>query len=242
MNIIFDLDDTLADCAVFYNKQIERFCEYQSNRTGVNSDIIKKLREHIDVTFTVTPDGFSRVRFPRSCAATSVAVDIMMGNSIDEVSAYQSFELGDEVFNAMYPLFNGVPDMLDSLKKENHQLFLHTKGDFSVQTRKIELNNIRRWFMNDKIYIVNQKTPDTIRRIIDDHSLEPQNTIVVGDSLRDDIGNAATLGITSVWVSGKHAADWSYEISKDSVSIHFEIENVTELPSLIQDKLTPIKR
>lgn len=227
MNLIFDLDDTLADCSIFYKEQIERFAEFQHDRTGISPNLIMKLREGIDVTFTSTPDGFSRVRFPRSFAATSTAIDIMLGNDIDDVAAYQSFELGDEVFNATYPLFDGVDDLLQSLIADGHDLFLLTKGDYKVQQRKIELNKLHRWFSSDRMYIVNQKTPDALKALMADHMLKASDTIVIGDSLRDDIHVANQLGIRSVWVSKSIDPKWSYENVQVVPTIH--ISQITEL-------------
>src|SRR3990172_5360988 len=135
-NFIFDLDDTLSDCSIYYKAQQHQFAEYQSQRTGLPADLIHDLRTAIDVAFTRTADGFSRVRFPRSFASTSTTLDIMLGNNIDEQAAYQSFQLGDEVFNATYPLFDGVVNILENLVVDGHQLFLYTKGDYTVQQRK----------------------------------------------------------------------------------------------------------
>jgi putative hydrolase of the HAD superfamily len=233
-NIIFDFDDTLADCGIFYREQQNKFAAYQASRTGLPVELISKLRESIDVHFTQTPDGFNRVRFPRSFASTSMTIDVMLGNKVDEVAAYQSFELGDEVFNAMYPLCPGIPEMLDSFRDAGHQLFLLTKGDFEVQTRKIVLNGLDRWFQKDRMYIVPQKTPQSLQRVLDDHGLNTTDTIVVGDSLRDDIANAHAVGCESVWVSGRHNAAWAYENTQ--VEVIYSTENAADLGNLLDPK------
>lgn len=233
-NLIFDLDDTLVDCGVYYKQQQDKFAKYQHERTGLSETLIKRLREDIDVTFTQTPDGFNRVRFPRSFAATSTVIDIMLGNDIDEVAAYQSFELGDEVFNAMYPLVNGVEETLTEYRDAGHRLFLLTKGDFNVQSRKIELNQLSRWFDKERIYIVPQKKPEAMQRVIADHNLNLNETAVIGDSLRDDIAVAQKVGVTDIWISGRHNSAWAYENTQ--VSPTYRVENVTELPTLVDPK------
>lgn len=230
-NIIFDLDDTLADCGVYYKAQHQKFAEYQHERTGLSVELIKRLREDIDVNFTQTADGFSRVRFPRSFASTSMTIDVMLGNKVDDVAAYQSFELGDEVFNATYPLCEGVTDMLTTYRDAGHTLLLLTKGDFEVQSRKIVMNDLHDWFDKDRMYIVPQKTPQSLQSVLDDHNLSPKNTVVVGDSLRDDIANAFAVGCDAVWVSGRHNTAWAYE--NTHVEVTHSVECAADLTQLL---------
>lgn len=234
LDLIFDMDDTLSDCGVFYKAQQTMFAEFQSKRTGLPVQLITELREKIDVTFTQTPDGFSRVRFPRSFASTSMTIDVMLGNKVDEVAAYQSYELGDEVFNAMYPLFEGVPEMLSTFYDSGHRLFLMTKGDYEVQTRKININGLRKWFHNDRIYILGQKSSRALQDVIANHTMDKSRTVVIGDSLRDDVGVANDVGVTSVWVSGRHNASWTYENTHHKP--HYQIEHVVDLVNLIDTK------
>jgi len=231
LNLIFDLDDTLVDCSKFYKQQQEAFAQYQHERTGLSVDLIKKVREDIDVNFMSTPDGFSRARFPRSFASTSMTIDMMLGNSMDEDAARQSFELGDLVFDAEYPLCEGVDTMLSAYKDAGHDLYLVTKGDFGVQTRKIQMNGLTKWFTNDKTYIVAQKTHVEYGLVLSHHNLSKSNTYIIGDSLRDDIANAQKLGLPHVWVSGRHNAGWAYENTK--MTVVFSIENAADLVHLI---------
>ena len=235
LDLIFDLDDTLSDCGIFYRDQQKRFTEFQSHRTGLPEELIHTLRENIDVTFTSTPDGFSRERFPRSFASTSATIDIMLGNPVDEDAAEQSFLLGDEVFNAMYPLREGVEEMLTAYMENGHRLFMLTKGDYDVQIRKVALNGLRQWFDNDRIYIVNQKTSEDLHRVIVDHNIDITNAVMIGDSMRDDVGNAKALGITSVWIRNQNTPKWSYE--NVPYRADYELDHTAELVNLID----PIK-
>jgi len=231
LNLIFDLDDTLVDCSKFYKQQQEAFAQYQHERTGLSVDLIKKVREDIDVNFMSTPDGFSRARFPRSFAATSMTIDMMLGNSMDEEAARQSFELGDLVFDAEYPLCPGVDVMLSAYKDAGHNLFLVTKGDFAVQTKKIEMNGLSNWFSTDKIYIVAQKSHVEYGRVLHDHHLDKSDTCIIGDSIRDDMISAEHLAVSCVWVHGRHNTGWSYENAKYKPI--FSIEHAADLVTLI---------
>lgn len=230
-NLIFDLDDTLVECGIFYRQQQHKFIEYQTARTGLPTEIIKNLRDEIDLNFTKLPDGFNRDRFPRSFAACSVALDAMLGNRTNQLAADFSFGIGDDVFNESYPLCDGVDELLESYSTNGHKLFLLTKGDTLVQTKKIILNDLHRWFEEDKIHIVPQKNADTLRNILTIHNLNITNTTVIGDSLRDDMAPALLNNCHTVWVSGRHNRQWAYE--NTTTEVDYEITNVTDLPQII---------
>jgi FMN phosphatase YigB (HAD superfamily) len=78
---------------------------------------------------------------------------------------------------------------------------------------------------------VGQKTPDVFNTIFTNHNMDKSQTIVIGDSLRDDIGNANAVGVTSVWVTGRHNAKWSYENTQEVAT--YKIEQVVDLVNLI---------
>lgn len=229
-NIIFDLDDTLINCGAYYRTQQDKLAQYQHERTNLPIEFINKLRSDIDVNFTQTPGGFNRERFPRSFAATSMVLDIMLGNVVDEPAAYQSFELGDQVFEATYPIFNGVPGMLTTYMNAGYNLFLLTKGDFTVQTRKIEMNDLSNWFHRDRMYIVPHKNPETLQRVLTDHALEVSQTVIIGDSIRDDIDVAYKVGCEAIWVYGRHNAG-VYEHMK--IDIQHQIDEAAHLPLML---------
>lgn len=229
-NIIFDLDNTLCNCSIFYRQKQMEFAQYQSSRTNHSVEFCLDLLKKIDVTFTSTPEGFSKTRFPRAFAAASITIDIMMGNPIDESAAQHSWFIGDSVFNEPYPLFDGVFDVLTHCKNNGYNMFLLTKGDYEVQMKKVVNNGLDNIFDSDKIYIFPHKTSTEFSILLNDHQLEINETIVVGDSIRDDIGSALELGLTTVLVEDA-TGTWDYENQKHTP--HHRIPKVTELPLLL---------
>jgi FMN phosphatase YigB (HAD superfamily) len=227
---VFDLDNTLCDCSIFYKQKQNEFAKYQSNRTGHTEEFCLNLLRSIDVTFTSTPEGFSKNRFPRAFAAASSTLDIMMGNPIDDNAAQHSWYIGDSVFNEPYDLFDGVYDMLSLYRDAGYNMFLLTKGDYQVQIGKVVRNGLDEIFERDKIYVVPHKTSAEFAQLMKDHSLLASETLVIGDSLRDDIGSARLLGIDTVLVEDA-TGTWAYETQKHEPT-HF-IKKVTELPTIV---------
>lgn len=238
-NLIFDMDDTLSECSPLYAKCKDDFAEFSYGRTGIAKDIIINILNGIDVACTNLPQGFGKERFPRSFAATSAALDLIRGKEVDDRAAEQSYMIGEEVFVADYPLYDGVLNMLKRYKSGGHNLFLCTKGDFYVQNRKIELNELDTIFDRANIYIVPKKDGLAIERILLDHQLDPTETVIIGDSIRDDIGAGHEAGIKTIWINNESKVAWAYEDRNHTPD--YIIKKVTDLPSLIfPDVLPPV--
>jgi putative hydrolase of the HAD superfamily len=228
--IIFDMDDTLLECSQYYNSTKEKFVLYSSERTHIPSDVIERILNDIDLACTTLPDAFGKERFPRSFAAVSSALDIIMGNVVDEEAAEHSYMIGHSVFDAEYPLYENTTEVLTGLKQD-YKLILYTKGDYDIQMKKIERNNLLDFFSLDRIYIVGQKTPDTLYPAFLDHNLLPPDAIYVGDSMKDDIKTASQMGICSVLML-HNRSKWAYE--DEYVAPDHRINSIEELPELLQ--------
>jgi FMN phosphatase YigB (HAD superfamily) len=229
-NLIFDLDNTICNCSIFYKQKQNEFAKYQFERTGHTEQFCLNLLKSIDVIFTETPEGFSKNRFPRAFAAASATLDIMMGNPIDDEAAERSWFIGDSVFNEPYDLFDGVIDTLHAYKSAGFNMFILTKGDYTIQMRKIVNNGLDNIFDHDKIYINPQKTPAELAQILNDHELLASETVVIGDSLRDDIRSAQMLGINNILIEDA-TGTWAYENQYHLP--RYRLKSVTELPTII---------
>lgn len=229
-NLVFDLDNTLCDCSIFYKQKQNEFARYQAARTGHSEEFCLELLKKIDITFTSTPEGFSKNRFPRAFAAASSTLDIMMGLPVNDEAAQHSWYIGDSVFNEPYPLFDGVFDMLTDYRNAGYRLFLLTKGDYSVQISKVVRNKLDDIFAPGHIYVVPKKTGRELGQVVKDHNLVLEETVMIGDSLRDDIGSAKELGMASVLVEDA-TGTWDYENQKHEPTCF--IKKVTELPTII---------
>jgi FMN phosphatase YigB (HAD superfamily) len=242
-NIIFDLDDTLIPCGVYYVERRRKFAEVQSARTGLPVEFCEQLLIKLDVACTALPGGFSTVRFPRSFRATSIALDAILGKPSDYEAAQEAFELGDSVFDVKPMLFDGVRDMLVKYKSLGYRLFLLTKGAETVQKDKIRLNKLDELIGWENIHIVGRKREEEMRKLIEDHALKIEETVMVGDSLKDDMGAALSVGMKCIWVD-KGESQWAYEDSKNKPTV--TIESATQLPKHVklteEDRFKALKK
>lgn len=230
-NLIFDMDDTLLLCGKYYIECREEFGRFQFERVGIDPKIVDKMFNDFDLACTQLPNAFNKERYPRSFAAISAALDIVLGNAPDEEAAHRSYVIGYSVFDAPYELFPGVKEMLAEYKANGKRLFMCTKGDVSVQTRKINIHKFHDIFEPDHIYIVPKKDGKVFEQIMADHHLDPSETIMIGDSLKDDIGGAHAAGIVAVHVADPNKPVWAYDDGKNTPE--WRITNITDLSTII---------
>jgi putative hydrolase of the HAD superfamily len=100
-------------------------------------------------------------------------------------------------------LFPGVADALSALRDRDVSLALLTNGDTSHQRRKIEENDLARFF--DLILIegefgVGKPHESVYRHALGALGSRPEETWMVGDHLEWDVAAPQRLGLRGVWV------------------------------------------
>lgn len=231
-NLIFDMDDTLCECSPYYAKCKKTFIAQAHERTDVPVEVIKQILTGIDVACTSLPSGFGKERYPRSFAAASSVLDIIRGLPVDSTAAEQAYLLGDSVFNESYPLFDGVIETLQRLRKSGYRLFLYTKGDYEMQWKKITKNKLDTIFATDHIYVVPKKDGTALTKIVTDHRINVKESLMIGDSIRDDIGSANEIGMLSVLVDSVTKAHWEFENADHVPS--YKVKKMTDIELMLQ--------
>ena len=120
-------------------------------------------------------------------------------------------------------------EVLNRLKSE-YQMGLITNGLSDLQREKIRGGRLEQYF--DLILIsgeVNCRKPDRqiFRKAFDYFNKPAEDFIMIGNSLKSDIGGAENAGIKSVWVNRMK------EINSNGVKPDFEISNLLELLDIL---------
>lgn len=217
----FDLDDTLAWNCVFYNKPILDFVEFLAeifNYRVPSPGTIIRLQEDIDCDLgkannprTGKPYGFSKHRFPDAFALTYKALCEMGFGAYDDHIAEDCRVIGRRAFDpANYQKLGLVPhakELLGALKERGDRLVVVTKGDRIAQVEKVEAFGLHEWF--DAIHVVDNKDGGVYTDIlIDLHkqhirphlAIDPEKTIVVGNSFASDIIPALKSGMYGIFI------------------------------------------
>lgn len=233
--LIMDLDNTIVRCSEYYADAKNRFAMLVCEKTGISQDIALSVLDAIDLQ-SIRIDGFGRSRFPKSFQAASAAIDILVGKEPSKTRGRQAWVIGNSVFKAPYTLYAGAEKALLEIKDMGYKIFLCTKGDAQVQARKIRINGLQRIFPESHIYIDVVKNKDHFLKIIQEHNLDKDKTIAVGDSVKDDIGSAHRAGIKSILVSSQHEYGWAYENEENKPTL--SIEDIKDLPKCLRENFS----
>jgi putative hydrolase of the HAD superfamily len=205
---IFDYDDTLAPNQQYYCYAQIRFAKYIIDKFNYRApDVQSIINEEVEVDLkNVKTFGFSAKRFPNSFVETFKKICESRKFEYTEDDIDDVYSIGTEAFDIDAGLVENAESVLNFLAKKNDELLLYTKGDEGVQRFKIALNNMKRWFKEENIFIVNEKNCQDFKNIIGTRNKE--SVYKVGNSVRSDIKPAIEAGIKAIYIP---CETWAYE-------------------------------
>jgi putative hydrolase of the HAD superfamily len=204
--IALDADDTLWQNEQFIRLTEQRFADLLGDYTDA-PDLNDRLIA--SVTRNLSFYGFGMKGFALSMVETALEVTDhrVPGTVIAEILA-----AGRELLSYPIETLPYVDQALGQLQ-ETHRLILVTKGDVFDQERKLAASGLAEYFA--AVEIVPDKTKEAYARIFDRHTDGPEQTIMVGNSMRSDILPALAAGSYAAFVP--HDLTWSYEHAAEPV-------------------------
>lgn len=217
--LIFDADDTLWECNLYFEQAIQRFIDFlHSEHLGRD-----EIREVLDTFERV--NGFGARAFAKSMVETyrKLATENDPGDE-EEIE-----RLGLGILEQSMEPITGVEETLLALRP-HHTLLLFTKGDEAEQQLKISRSPLADLFAYH--IITHDKTVASYRDVISSLDLDPATTWMIGNSLRSDIEPALTAGIHAIYVPNPHT--WHMEHteidhSNEWTGRYLELETITQL-------------
>lgn len=194
--IFLDMDDTLIVNAVIYEHAEAMLYGYLGH-FGIKPEeaqpvFIAKDKELFAV------HGYSQKRMPASFEAVLKA---FVPEPDDEmIATVRGF--AERIFTTHAKIKPGTEEAI-ALLKQHYDLYIVTAGDRDVQQRRIDLLPFKGDFK--KTYIVDKKVKETFDGILAEHGLAPQDTVMIGDSLRSDVIPSAQAGMHGVWIEAHNA-------------------------------------
>lgn len=229
--LVWDLDNLLIECGIYYQIAEDRFVADISNYYSVDPEIVKSVLQHIDKQSCNLPNGFNSDRYPASFRAAASAIAQMSHREIELHVLNTVSEIARDVFKAPYTLYPDAPNAL-SHYVGNHRMVLFTKGDERIQWYKYWKNGLDRWFQPSDVHVTPYKTPEAYESLQAFLGIPKEYLVMIGDSMRDDI--TACLGAkwgAAIHVTGNHF-NWGWETSQ-SVATE-RIEHLKDLPSVLK--------
>ena len=220
----FDADDTLWQNEQFFRMTEKRFAALLADH-GDAEQISARLLEAEKRNLAVY--GFGIKGFTLSMIETAIEVTEgrVPASTIAEILASGRDMLGHPV--------EALPHARETVEKlaGAYHLVLITKGDLFDQERKLEASGLGDLF--DAVEIVSDKSAATYARIFGRHG-SPQDSMMVGNSLKSDVAPAIEAGSWGVYIP--HELTWVLEHVEPPVSAprFRQIVDLGELPALIE--------
>lgn len=199
--IAFDADDTLWPCQRHYNDIIARYATLL--RPWISAD-----EAHASLYHTETQ------RLPLTGYGVKAFTLSLIENALTATHHRVTPEVLEAILHLGYELMEmpitpnpDVRPTLSALRDQGYQLILLTKGELLDQQRKIDRSGLRPLF--HATHIVTHKDTDTYRHIAHTYHVQPQQALMVGDSLKSDILPAHQAGWHTAYLPNDEA--WQHE-------------------------------
>ncbi|MCH6255144.1 HAD family hydrolase [Puniceicoccaceae bacterium K14] len=221
-----DADDTLWHNENIFETHHKIFCDILSDYHDTKT--VEKQLFDIEMK-NLNLYGYGIKSFTLSSIET--AIKLTEGKiDVDEIK--RIIERCKEMLDHPVELLGHVPSIVQQLS-ESYRLILITKGDLRDQERKIARSGLAQCF--EATEIVSEKTSSSYARILQRHSIDPKQFLMVGNSLKSDILPVLDLGGYGVHIP--YATTWIHE-RVDSPpapnSFFHQLDSIEELPPLLE--------
>ena len=198
--VALDADDTLwHNESIFHLTQQKYFALLRDygDRDHMMARLLEVERKNLALY------GYGVKGFTLSMIET--AIDLTRG-AVPAKTIEEIMELGRAMLEHPVEPLPGVAETLAALHGKV-RLVMITKGDLLNQEQKLARSGLGEYF--DAIEIVSEKDADTYRRIARRHSIEVDDAVMIGNSLKSDVLPALEAGLWGIHIP--YHITWAHE-------------------------------
>lgn len=219
--IAFDADDTLWVNEPYYR---ETEAAFASLLAGYLPE-----KEISNVLFEVEMQnmplyGYGAKAFMLSLVETALKIS---NNSLPATVIDQIIRLGKKQIERPIKLLDDVPDILSKLHGR-YRLVMATKGDLLDQERKLKNSNLTDFFHH--IEVMSDKKEANYVKLIAHLDIEPEQFLMIGNSMRSDVLPVLKLGSYAIHVP--YHMTWQHERIGDENIEHERFIRVNRLKEI----------
>ncbi len=227
--IIWDFDDTLVNTTIYFEIAREKFARFMV-RLGFPLDPVLETLNRLDIENVRKCGGFLKECFPNAMAQTYDHFCRLSGMEPSPEISRKVENIGWWVFDQKPAPLPGAAGVLENLRAEGlYDMFLATKGDTTVQWRRIRESGLEKYF--NGIYVLKDKTSREYRMIARRHGLDPGRSWVIGNSMKSDINPGITAGFNCVFLPNPYT--WNFEL-EDPLGDYITLEDLGMVPELLR--------
>lgn len=183
--IAFDADDTLWVNEPYFRQSEERFCNLLEEYLPQHELERELLKIEIE---NLVFYGYGIKGFVLSMIETAMKVS---NNTIGIECIEHILDLGKQMLNQPIELLDGVEDVLRALQGK-YRLVVATKGDLLDQERKLRKSGLSHFFHH--IEIMSEKDNSNYLKLIKHLDIQPEELLMVGNSIKSDILPVLNVG------------------------------------------------
>ncbi len=199
--LLIDADDTLWENNIYFEDAFDDFVDFLDHST-LNPLQIRDVLNEIELA-NARVHGYGARNFGRNLQQ---AFHHLAEREIGTEDLAHVMSLAERILEQPLELIEGVEATLEWLASR-HDLTLFTKGNPEEQKLKVDRSGLSRYFAHTAI--VKEKDAAAYRRIVQERSLAPEETWMIGNSPKSDINPAMEAGLGAVLVP--HPRTWVLE-------------------------------
>jgi putative hydrolase of the HAD superfamily len=198
--VAFDADDTLWVNEPYFRKTEEAFCQLLEGYLSLHDLERELMRTELDnlPLYGYGVKGFTLSMVEAAIRITSGTLSVEI---IDRI-----LDLGKSLLNEPIELLDGVENVLESLQGK-YRLVVATKGDLLDQERKLRKSGLSKYFHH--IEIMSEKDDANYLKLIRHLDIQPEELLMVGNSLKSDILPVLNIGGSAIHVP--YHITWAHE-------------------------------
>lgn len=201
--VLFDLDDTLIDTNAVFLKRVDYVLDHLSSKLSLDH---KKLSARFEEELVkahhkvaVNPNKLW-IRVLTRCSATF---------DLDEDIINEAVEMLLGIYTIVPEILPGVISSLEAITRSKKFLGLVTHANREWTDFKLRSLDLENYFEHVELFDINiHKNTEAWKSAIKAFNVQPQNALVIGDSVKGDIQAAHEAGVRNlVWVNRDGAWD-----------------------------------
>lgn len=215
--IAFDADDTLWVNEPYFQEIEKKFCELLEDflpHHSVAKELFKVEMDNLELY------GYGAKAFVLSMVETVLKVS---SNTAPIHLVEKVIGFGKELINKPIELLEDVEGVLKKLKP-HYRLVVATKGDLLDQERKLMKSGLEQYFHH--IEIMSDKQVKDYHKLIKHLDIQPNEFMMIGNSLKSDVMPVLELGGVGVHVP--YHTTWAHEV----VDVKIENPNFYQISRL----------
>ena len=226
--IAFDADDTLWDCQGNFERVMQELytlLEPWTDRKTAAKELYATERKNMPLL------GYGTKAFSLSMIETALRV------SNYEMKAEQLSWLQNECYSLLELPATPLPEVeetLAELQRRGWHMAVFTKGELLDQEHKLERSGLSRFF--EHVEITSDKTEHEFRQLCRHLSVQSEELLMVGNSLKSDIAPALAIGAAAIHIPF-HV---TWELEHSETFEHKRLTYITHFGQLL-DLLGPFR-